>query len=58
MRTVQILVTLIAAFVCVLACASCSTIPKAPDPFDTMLGEAAASMFRDTQMFITPNTRK
>lgn len=35
---------------------SCQTAPRAPDPFDTMLGEAAASMFRDVPMM--PNSLK
>jgi predicted small secreted protein len=40
----------------VLLLSSCqTTTPRAPDPFDVMLGEAAAAMFRDTQM---PNALK
>jgi hypothetical protein len=44
MKTKLLLVILSA-----LCCASCSTAPKAPDPFDTLLLEAAREMFKDTQ---------
>jgi hypothetical protein len=55
MRVIRILFTIAAAILCAALMASCQTTPSVPDPFDVMLGEAAAAMFRDSQM---PNALK
>lgn len=41
-----LLLLIVLSFALILA--SCSTAPKAPDPFDTLLMEAAREMFKDT----------